>query len=190
MTSPIEAGLSYLPHSPTISLVDGSAGSPMVFLLDEYHSNSAVIEENIAIAKQLVSRERVRLIGVEDRPAKRDFGVQETSDSYFLPMPPQARQPRPFERAMLDEGFVVVGVDSPSLLEKVISDRAKWSHAPIDEIPAQIERSNHFIRSFFEQFSAQGQSGNGLICCGTAHNLRIMALARLPRSSRPSWVAK
>lgn len=175
-----------LPHSPLIIDEFGSPGSPIVFLLDENHEVREVIDDNIRTARTLVASDLVNLIGIENVPAEIDE-FQSSAPTPFsnFTLPSLPRRPGEFESAMRSDGILVVGIDSPGWIEKIMDDVIAGTPPDARDHPGQEERSRHFVRALARARAVRELPGNSLISCGTDHNTHILAMARDPK--RPHW---
>lgn len=180
--------LATLPFPPRVTVVPGAPDAPIVFLLDENHDVFGSIKENIANASALVSGAGVMAIGIENVPAGHDdFAATQASSPYFLPIPNQPAPAGPFERAIREQGYRVVGIDSPGWIDQIVTDCGEHQSAGAAKHPGQVERSKHFVRALFEDFQASRSTGNLLINSGADHNGHIMEIAEQPEAKRPEW---
>ncbi|MHB1094730.1 MAG: hypothetical protein ACYC3F_00985 [Gemmatimonadaceae bacterium] len=189
---PSASSFSHLPFAPRACVVEGPAGAPKVFLLDEFHGSPSTITQNLAIAAALFATEGVEMAGVEDYYSKDDFYDGDKSHAVnhrtsVLPGAEHSQSPTVFGARLCSAGSLVVGVDSTGWESEILTDIAACD--PLlgaGEHIAQIERSQHFVRALIREREERSLKGNALINCGSAHNGHIVSIA-MSGARRPPW---
>jgi len=162
-------------HAASVKIIAVRADSPSIFLLDEVHNLTELIDDNIRIAKTLVQIGKVSLLGVEgcagDKISIQDL-MHLSSDGRCF-----AERPRMIS-AMLNEKYVeIVGVDSRELCSEINKDceQGIWTEATH---PKQEIRSAYMARTFVQKIRARRNIQAALLNAGKRHNDDIEAIVR------------
>jgi len=159
-------------HQATVTGIALHVDSPTVFLFDEHHPSDALINDNIAIAKELIRIASVTLVGVEgcagDRILPRDL---------ICPNPNKHFGGRHlFTSAMLAcPGIEIVGVDSPELCRQIEDDCRQGEFTPGNH-PNEKLRSEHIVRTIIQKIQARKNVKAVILNTGARHNDDIQTI--------------
>lgn len=164
----------------------GDAG-PVLVIFDEHHGTAAAIDESIALAKQLISRLGVKIVGVEGFACRNDPytgqkchpGQRATA---IVPGAECLTDNMRFAYGIVGCGAVVVGVDSEGYYCEL-----DLCGKPVANMPQNVARSECFVTSLFEERSAQELDGALILNCGSNHGEHIMDFARGSRPRPADW---
>ena len=172
-------------------------GAPIVFLIDENHTSSDCINENVANATELVTKCNVDLIGVESHSGgytwncifgryDKDLDPNERlqqdlfggSNPNIDPgdSPESVGACTQFADSLRNIKTKVVGVESLGLHRQLESDTAPGGSGygePISDNSWNLKRSEHFLRTLFQLRGHHGLSGNLILNVGGQHNTHV-----------------
>lgn len=175
----------HIPAGTTYELCGPSQPHLRVFVLDEIHHNTEVRNANSLLAKQIISSNDIRLIGVEGFASRHDYYPLgdfhlEARRTARLPDAEQIASDRMFADNMLAIGQHVVGVDSEAWTQKIMLDNPQ--NEEVAAHSGQLERSLHFVRALLDEWV----EGDCILNCGAAHSGHIMAVCR-GDLTEPTW---
>lgn len=152
---------------------------PIVFLIDENHGSPECIQQNIANAKELLSKAGVMLVGVESHAGGKEWDGHEGryNSRFDLGEDKNAVSNCPgFANEMRSSSARVLGVESRSMSDEQQGDfcvGGSWYGKPEKDHPLNERRSEHFLRTLFDLRRTHGLSGNLVLNAGGDHNSHI-----------------
>lgn len=154
-------------------------GVPVVFLIDENHGSGDCIKQNLAIARELIEKATVKLIGVESHAGGEEWDVHEEryNGKFDMGEDTNAISDCPkFADEMRSSAAKVLGVESRSMSEEQQGDfcvGGSWYGKQEKHHPLNEKRSEHFLRTLFELRRRHDLTGNLILNAGGDHNSHI-----------------
>lgn len=153
---------------------------PTVFLIDEHHNHNFSTDNNIEIARDLISNNSLRLIGVESHYGgyKYDNGTRRYENEYCeaeVCTHTIANTYTRFIDELSNENVIRIGVESEGLSDQIVFDAIEnpiYRSQPYLHVNS-IFRSIHFIITLFEEYKRRNIAGNLMLNCGSNHNNHI-----------------
>jgi hypothetical protein len=161
-------------HQASATGIALQVDSPTIFLVDEYHASNSLIDDNIAIAKTLISIAGVTLLGVEGCSGDR-ITLQDLKNP-FLDRCFGGRH-RLTAAILSNQGVEVVGVDSRNLCKQINEDcqQGKWTASTH---PSEERRSAYMATKLIEAIRERGNVQAAILNGGARHNDDITAIVR------------
>ena len=160
---------------------------PVIILLDERHPCTAGIDESINLTRSLVADIGIGIIGVEgyacrDDPYPGDVCHVVPRSTATLPDAECLTSNTRFAESILTLGIPVVGVDSEGY-----SCEIEQLGAISPDGPANLARSEIFVRRLIFERASQGRTGPAILNCGLNHGQHIMDFASAHRRPSEPW---
>lgn len=170
-------------HGASVKPIILRVESPTIYIFDEVHNLTDLIDDNIRIAKTLVQIGEVSLLGVEgcegDKIAMRDLMHLSDDGRCF------AERPRMISAMLNEKQVEIVGVDSKELSNQ-IKNECRAMQLEASAHPKQETRSAHMIRTLVEKLHSRSGARAAILNAGVRHNDDIERILRATRAQEIS----
>jgi hypothetical protein len=161
-----------------LRILRAEKGLPIVFLFDEHHGDlNSCIDKNIENAIELIDKGNIVIVGVESHTGGKEWN---SDDKSYIEYGGSEKDyinriignPTKFFDGLSSNEFVnlVKGVECEAFSDELAEYKG---NLPFIEIPINITRTKHFIRTLFELREQLNSSGNLILNCGRDHNTHI-----------------
>jgi hypothetical protein len=161
----------------SVKILSFIPNTPIVFLFDEHHDNlNNCIDKNIENAIELINNGNIVVVGVESHTGGKEWNI---ADKCYFEYEDSDKNYKDQKIGRVTKFFDVLSKKYENLVRGVeceaYSDELSnyVGNLSFEEIPINIERSKHYIKSLFELRLQLNIDGNLILNCGRDHNTHI-----------------